>query len=88
MQKYYNKKEDDIKVNFSQRILGRVIFCSSLKDAVNIAKSLIALSRTNEKNDEVSLQYLEESINEFQEFDGLIEHSDEGYLKFKEMEKL
>ena len=88
MKKHYNKKEDNVKVYFSQRILGRLICCSSLKDAVSIVKSLVcvAVSRTNEKNVEVSLKYLEESINEFQETDELIEQSEED-VKFEEMKE-
>lgn len=68
---------------------GRLICCSSLKDALNIVKALacVSVSRTNEKNVEVSLKYFDESINEFQEVDELIEQSDEGDLKFEEMEE-
>ena len=85
MKKHYNKKEDNVKVHFSQRILGRLICCSSLKDAVNIVKALacVAVSRTNKKNVEVSLKYLEE----FQEIDELIEQSEEGDVRFEEMEE-
>ena len=63
-EKENSKKEDNVKVLFPQRILGRLICCSSIKDAVNIAKALacVAVSRINEKNVEVSLKYLEESI--------------------------
>lgn len=70
-------------MHFSQRIFGRLICCSSLKDALNIVKALacVAVTRTNEKNVEVSLKYFDESINEFQEVDELIEQSDEGDLK-------
>ena len=87
MKKYCNKKEDDVKVYFSQIILGRLIFCSPLKDPEKIAKALIAVSRTNGKNAEISLQYLEESVSEFQETDGLTEQYEEGYIRFKELEE-
>ena len=88
MKKYCNKKKDDAKVYFSQRILARLTFGSLLKDPENIAKALIAVSRTNKKNAEASLQYLEESVSEFQETDGLTEQSEEGFIRFKEMEKI
>ena len=89
MKKHYNKKEDNVKVHFLQTIFGRLIYCSSLKDAVNIVKALacVAVFRTNDKNVEVSLKYLEESMNEFQEINELIEQSVEGDVKFEEMEE-
>ena len=81
------KKKIMSKCIFLQRILGRLICCSSLKDAVSIAKFLACVVGTNEQNIEVSLKYLGESITELQETDELIEQSEEGDVKFEEMKE-